>query len=176
MKNKEKLPTTFILALPIILIIASTMAYEHINILGTPLYLYAFMYPLTYLFSCWITKKTDLSKALGVMSLALILQSVVFVVKWIFFNSIDAYLMIYTFLAFFLEQLILIFTYNFFIKIEKDTFTPIFLLILFVSIINNVFFGAFIEGYCLSLSILPRLAYAVIIPAIIARNDNKAKK
>lgn len=175
MKSKEKLPAVFILSLPIILIIASTMAHQHISILGSPIYLYAFIYPLTYLFSCWITKKTDLKSALNAMATTLVLQTVVFVLNWIFFNIMDAYLMIYTFLAFFLEQLILIFTYDFLVKIKKDTFMSMFLLLLFVSAINNIFFGAFIEGYCLSLSILPRLAYVVILPAVLARNDKKTK-
>lgn len=169
MKEKETSPLLLVLAFPITLIIATFFARIHITILGSPLYIYPFIYPLTYLFSCIILKETDLKSALSMMAIAQVAQSIAFIIGWVILGKMDQLLMIYTFLAVLIEQLILIYTYDFLIKIKKDTYMPLLILLFVVSLINNFLFGAFIEGYILSVSILARLIYAIILPVLIAR-------
>ena len=175
MKKKESLPLIYILGLPIILVVSSFVAHKHLLLHGTPLYLYAFIYPLTYFMSCLIRKKTNLNIALAMMSLALITQTLIFVLQWALVNKMDGFLMICTFLSFLLEQIILIFGYDFLVNAKKETYMPIFILLLIVGAIGSAFFGVMIEGFFISLSILPRLAYVVILPAFLAEKD-KTKK
>ena len=172
MKKKESLPLVYIFGLPVLLIISTFIAHIHITIHGTPLYLYACIYPLTYFMTCLIRKKTNLTLTLTMMALALVTQTLVFVLQWVLIDYIDGFLMINTFLSFLLEQIILIFGYDFLINIEKENYIPIVIVLLIVSAVGTAFFGALIEGYCISLSILPRLAYVVVLPTLLA-NKNK---
>jgi hypothetical protein len=44
-----------------------------------------------------------------------------------------------------------------------------------VSAIDNAFFGAIIEGQYISLSILVRVIYVVVVPAVLARKTERKK-
>ena len=103
------------------------------------------------------------------MSITLITTALAYVIQWSILNKIDCLVMIYSFLSFLIGQLIFIYTYDFLIKINKDTYGWVFILFLVVSAIDNAFFGAIIEGEYISLSILVRVIYAVVIPAILAK-------
>ena len=168
MENKKSLPLVLVLGLPIILIVSTFMARLHIEIGSSPLYISTFLYPLTYLLICLIIKKTNSKNAFNIMSVALISQSLAFIIEWIMLNKMDCYVMICTFLSFLFSQLILIYTYDFLRKTKKDGYFAILLLIGIVSAIDNAFFGACIEGQTISLSILVRLVYVIIIPLVLA--------
>ena len=60
-------------------------------------------------------------------------------------------------------------------KIKKDTYAWVFILFLAVSALDNAFFGAIIEGQYISLSILVRVIYAVVVPAVLARKTERKK-
>lgn len=171
MKNKkqETIPLIYLLGMPIIFIVANFLARTHIEILGSPLYFSVLLYPLTYFVSALIVKKAGYKKSLLVMSITLITTALAYVIQWSILNKMDCLVMIYSFLSFLIGQLIFIYTYDFLIKINKDTYGWVFILFLVVSAIDNAFFGAIIEGEYISLSILVRVIYAVVIPAILAK-------
>ncbi len=169
MKESKKLPLIYLLGMPIALIIANFMARFHIEIFGSPLYFSVLLYPLTYLFSGMIVKKAGYKKSLLLMSVTLVCAALTFVVQWSLLSTIDNLVMIYSFLSFLICQLIFIYTYDFLIKMKKDTYGWVFLLVLLVSAIDNAFFGVIIEGQYVSVSILIRLAYTVIIPVMLAK-------
>ena len=174
MENKKTLPIIYVIGMPIILIIANFMANLHITTLGgSAIYFSVLLYPLTILISGLIVRKTDYKNALRMMSVALITASLAGVIEWALLSSMRPWVLIYSFLSFLLCQLIFIFTYDFLIKIKKDTFMRVFLLIAVVSIIDHAFFGAIIEGKYISLSILIRAIYMAVFPAILARNTGK---
>ena len=176
MKESKKLPLIYLLGMPIALIIANFMARFHIEIFGSPLYFSVLLYPLTYLFSGMIVKKAGYKKSLLLMSVTLVCAALTFVVQWSLLSTIDNLVMIYSFLSFLICQLIFIYTYDFLIKMKKDTYGWVFLLVLLVSANDNAFFGAMIEGQYVSVSILIRLAYTVIIPVVLARKGVSKKK
>lgn len=167
-KNKESLPLINVLGLPIILIISTYIARVHFNILGSPLYLSTIIYPLTYLMTLITLKKTNVRSAMSIMAVSLLSQTLAFVVSWVLLDTLDYALMISTFISFLTNQLIIIVIYEFLSTTKQNTYLPIFILILVVSIIDNVIFGNLIEGKIISLSILVRLIYVVVIPAIVA--------
>ena len=171
MKNKkqETLPLIYLLGMPIIFIVANFLARTHIEILGSPLYFSVLLYPLTYLISGLIVKKASYKKSLLVMAVTLITAALTYVMQWALLSSMDYFVMIYSFLSFLIGQLIFIYTYDFLIKMKKDTYGWVFLLVLLVSAIDNAFFGVIIEGQYVSVSILIRLAYTVIIPVMLAK-------
>ena len=109
------------------------------------------------------------------MSVTLVCAALTFVVQWSLLSTIDNLVMIYSFLSFLICQLIFIYTYDFLIKMKKDTYGWVFLLVLLVSAIDNAFFGAMIEGQYVSVSILIRLAYTVIIPVVLAKKGVSKK-
>lgn len=175
MKEKQTLPLIYLLGMPIIFIVANFIARTHIEILGSPLYFSVLLYPLIYLISGLIIKRTDYKKGLLVMSVTLISAALTYVVQWSLLSSLDYYVMIYSFLSFLIGQLIFVYTYDFLIKMKKDTYGWVFILVLLVSVIDGAFFGAIIEGQYISLSILVRVIYAVVIPAVLARKTEKKK-
>ena len=83
----------------------------------------------------------------------------------------DYFAMIYIFMSVLINQLIFIYTYDFLLKINKNTYLWVFLLVVVVSAIDNAFFGAIIEGKYVSLSILVRIIYAVVIPVVLAKKS-----
>lgn len=171
-KNKS-LPLIYVLGMPIIFIIANFMAHLHISIVGSPLYFGILLYPLTFLISGLIIRKTNYKDALRIMAVSLISAALAFVVEWALLDTMDPYLMIYAFLSFLICQLIFIYTYDFLIKIKKDSYIPVLILILIVSAIDNAFFGIIIEGQYISLSILIRLIYVIALPIALARKTKK---
>lgn len=173
MEKNKSIPLIYVVGMPIIFIAANFMAHLHISIAGSPLYFCALLYPLTFLISGLIIKRTNYKDALRIMIVSLISATLAFVVQWTLLDIIDFYLMIYAFLSFLICQLIFIYTYDFLIKIKKDGYVAVFLLTLVVSVLDNAFFGIMIEGQCISLTILIRLIYAIIIPVALARKTNK---
>ena len=178
MKNKkqETLPLIYLLGMPIIFVIANFLARTHIEILGSPLYFSVLLYPLTYLISGLIVKKTSYKKSLSIMAVALITAALTYVIQWALLSSMDYCVMIYSFLSFLINQLIFIYTYDFLVKINKDTYGVVFVLMLVISAIDNAFYGAIIEGQYVSLSILVRVIYTVVIPAVLAKKTERKSK
>ena len=175
MNKKETLPAIYLFGMPIVFILANFIARVHIEILGSSLYFSVLLYPLTYIISGLIVKKASYKKSLLMMSVSLISAALIFVVKWTLLSTMDYYVMIYSFLSFLIGQLIFIYTYDFLIKMKKDTYGWVFLLTVVVSAIDNAFFGIAIEEQYVSVSILIRIIYAVVIPVVLARKIEKKK-
>ena len=168
--NKRKIPLIYIVGMPIILILANTIAYLNIKTLdGSHIYISVFLYPLTFLLSGLIIKKTNYKDALRMMAVSLISASLACILQWSLLNSMHAWVMIYSFLSFLICQLIFIYTYDFLIKINKNTYILVFLLFAIVLGIDHAFYGLIIERQIISLSILIRCAYAVTMPLFIAK-------
>lgn len=173
MKKKQTLPLIYLLGMPIIFIIANFIARVHCEILGSPLYFSAFLYPVTYLISGLIVRKSEYKQGLLMMAISLVSSALTFVVEWALIDRMDYVVMMYAFMSFLIGQLIFIYTYDFLIKIKKDTYGFVFLLLAVVSAIDNAFFGAMIEGQYVSVSILARIIWVVIIPVILAKKSVK---
>ncbi len=175
MKKSTKLPLIYLLGMPILFIVANFFARTHFDVAGSPFYFSVILYPLTYLISGLIVKKTDYKTSLLMMGITLVIASLTYVLQWAMLDFIDAYVMIYSFLSFLICQIIFIYTYDFLRKIGRDTYGWVLILVLIVSAIDNAFFGAVIEGQTISLSILVRLLYVVGIPVGLAKKTEKKK-
>ena len=174
-KSKDTLPLIYVLGMPIIFIVANFLARTHIEIVGSPLYFSVLLYPLTYILSGLIVKKANYKKSLLVMAVTLIKAALTYVIQWALLSSMDYFVMIYSFLSFLIGQLIFIYTYDFLRKIGKDTYGWVFILFLVISAIDDAFFGAIIEGQYVSVSILIRVIYAVVVPSVLAKKTIKNK-
>ena len=175
MKKSTKLPLIYLLGMPILFIVANFFARTHFDVAGSPFYFSVILYPLTYLISGLIVKKTDYKTSLLMMGITLVIASLTYVLQWAMLDFIDAYVMIYSFLSFLICQIIFIYTYDFLRKIGRDTYGWVFILVLIVSAIDNAFFVAVIEGQTISLSMLIRLLYVVGIPVGLAKKNEKKK-
>ena len=173
MDKKRKLPLIYVIGIPIIFVFANALANIHFTILGSPLYISVCLYPLIYLITGLAIIKADYKHALLLMILALVAESLTSVAIWIITNNIDAYVNIYSFLSFLLCQLIFIYIYDFLRRIKRDTYIPIFFLMVLVEIVDHAFFGPLIEGQTFSVSILVRVIYALVIPVVLAKKTIK---
>lgn len=176
MRDRKKIPLIYLIGMPVIFIVANLIGSAHLNIFSAQLYISVLLYPLTYLISGIIVKKSDYKTALIMMVVSLISATLVNVMEWAFIDSIDSLVAIYSFLSFLICQLIFIYTYDFLIKMKKDSYGFVFLLMLVVSLIDNAFYGIIIENHYVSISILIRVLYMAIIPAVLANKDKKSIK
>lgn len=173
MKKEKTLSLVYVLGMPIIFIIANFIARAHFSVVGSPFYYSVLLYPLTYLISGIVTKKTNYKNGLLMMAITLLIAALTFVVQWALLDRMDYVVMIYAFLSFLICQLIFIYVYDFLRKINKDTYGWIFLLTVIVSAIDSAFFGVMVEGQVISLSVLARIIYAVAIPVFLAKKSSK---
>ena len=89
MKNKQT-PLFFVLGMPVILIMANTLAYLNIKTWGgSYIYISVFLYPLTVLFSGLIIKKTNYKNAFSVMAVSLAAATIACILQWTLLNSMQ---------------------------------------------------------------------------------------
>ena len=91
-------------------------------------------------------------------------------------GDVDCSATLSTFISFLLGQLIIIVGYDYLKKVKQDNYFSILAIILLVSVLDNLIYGTIIEGLTISLTFLVRLIYVVVIPLVIANNNEKAKK
>ena len=175
MDRKKNIPLIYILGIPVIFMIANSISFLHFEILGSPFYVSVMIYPLIYLLTGLVVKRSSYKSALFLMLLGLMTQNLLSVMIWIIADFTNPEVVIYEFLSFLLCQIIFIYTYDFLIKIKKDSYVPIFLLILVIQVIDHAFFGPLVEGQLLSVSIIARVAYTVFIPVVLAKETSKLR-
>ncbi len=173
MKKEEKLPLILILGMPIIAVIASMLSNIHINIINSSINLSVFFYPLLILILGMIIKKTSYQRAIDMLAVTLIVQSLAFVLKWALLDVMEYYLMIYSFISIFFCGIIFILGFEFLRNLKKDSYIPVFILTLVITLLDNGIFALLIEGEFVNVSILVRLGYSIVIPVFLAKNTSK---
>ena len=177
-KVKDKtLPLIYLISMPVIFIVANCIAGLYFKISGiyfeiesANLYVSVLLYPLLYLISGVIIRKTNYKDALRIALVSLISASLVFVIQWGMFDVFNARISVYAFLSFVICQLIFIYTYDFLVKKNKDRYIPIFLLLLVITLIDSILFGALVEGTLSSASMFVRALYLLILPAMLTES------
>ena len=173
MKEKTKLPLILVVALPVLLIISTELARTNFNLIGETFYIVNFIFPLTFLVSGLITKKTQSKNAITLVILSLVIESLVFVLKWIFFNKVDYPLMEVTLFAFFLSQLIFLLGYEVLKEMKKEhKFEAVLLLLLLATLIETMFYFIVFTDITLSsiiISIVVKVIYDLIMAVILAK-------
>ena len=173
MKENTKLPLILTLALPILLIISTEVADISFNIMGQPIYLITLIFPLTFLVSALISKKTESKVAMNLVILSLVIQCFVFVLKWVFLENVNYILMEVTFLGFFMSQILLLLGYEVLKEIKKiDKFVCVFFMLLIATLIEIMFYSIiFTEITVISLimTIVIKIVCVLIIAKILAK-------
>lgn len=171
MKENTKLPLLLAVALPILLLLSTEVADISFNIMGQPIYLSTFIFPLTFLVSALISKKTQSKVAITLVILSLIIQCFVFVLKWVFLGDVDYLLIEITFLAFFLSQFILLLGYEVLKEIKKlDKFVHILIVLLVATLIETMFYLPFLANITIIsviITIVIKLVYDLIMAKIL---------
>lgn len=172
MKENTKLPLLLVAALPILLLLSTEISDISFNVMGQPIYLSTFIFPLTFLVSALISKNTQSKVAITVVILSLIIQCFVFVLKWVFLGSVDYLLMEITFLAFFLSQFLLLLGYEVLIEIRKlDKFGYILMVLLVATLIETMFYVPFLANITIisvMITIVIKLVYDLIMAKILS--------
>lgn len=172
MKENTKLPLLLVAALPILLLLSTEISDISFNVMGQPIYLSTFIFPLTFLVSALISKNTQSKVAITVVILSLIIQCFVFVLKWVFLGSVDYLLMEITFLAFFLSQFLLLLGYEVLIEIKKlDKFGYILMVLLVATLIETMFYVPFLANITITsvmITIVIKLVYDLIMAKILS--------
>ena len=173
MKKEENLSPIVVVGMPVIAIIASFVSHIHIPILNSYINVSVFFYPLLMLFLGLIVKKESCSKAINLLAVTLLIQSLTFVLKWVLLDIMDYYLMVYTFLSTLFCGIIFVLAYEFLRKMKIDTYFPMFIVIAAITLADNEMFSLLIKENFINVSILVRLIYAVVIPVFLAKNATK---
>ncbi len=173
MKEKKTLPLILVIGMPIVYILANFMTNFHFVIKGNIVSVSVFLYPIAYLISGLITRKTNYKDALRIMGVTLISGALAYVIGWSLLDTINPWAMICSFLSFLICQLIFIYVFDFLIKMKKDTFFPIWFLAFVVNAIDQAFFGLLLEGDYLTSSIIIRAFYILLIAMVLAKKNNK---
>jgi len=169
MKENTKIPLILVLALPILLIISTEVADISINIMGEPIYLINFIFPLTFLVSALISKKSESKVAITLVILSLIMQCFVFVLKWVLIGNVNYLLMEITFFAFFISQLLLLFGYEVLKEIKKlNKFGYILFILLICALIETMFYLSIFTKITITATVIT-LVIKVILNLIMAK-------
>ena len=172
MKEKKSLPLILVIGLPIVYIFANLMLNSHLAIKGHVVSFSVFLYPLTFLISGLIIKRTNYKDALRIMVVALGSGALAYVIGWSLLDMLNPWGMIYSFISFLICQLIFIYVFDFLIKMKKDSFFPIWFLAFGVNAIDQAFFGLLLEGQYLSASVVIRALY-ILLTALALDKNNK---
>ena len=141
MKENSKLPLILVLALPLLLIVSTELAHVTINIGSQVFYITAFIFPFTFLASLLITKKTQSKNGITLVILSLIIECLVFVLKWVLLGVLDFVLMEVTFFAFFLPHFIILLGYEALRELKKtDKFGYVFFILFVSTLIETMFY------------------------------------
>lgn len=173
MKENTKLPLILILALPILLIISTEVADISFNVMGQPIYLITFIFPLTFLVSALISKKSESKVAISLVILSLILQCLFFVLKWTLLGTINYTLMEVTFFGFFMSQFLLLLGYEVLKEIKKvNNFGFIFFVLLISTLIETMFYlTVFTKATIISLILMVviKIVYDLVMAKILEK-------
>lgn len=173
MKQNTKLPLIAVLALPILLIISTEVADISFNFMGHPIYLINFIFPLTFLTSILISKKTESKNAMTLVILALIIQSLTFVLKWALLGTINYALMEVTFFGFLLSQLLVLLGYEVLKEIKKDSkWIYVLFVLLLATLIETSFYVIVLTRNTMvsfAITVAIKIIYDLILAKVIVR-------
>ena len=173
MKKNTNLPLILVLALPILLIISTEISDISFNIMGQPIYLINFIFPLTFLVTILISKKAESKITINLIALSLIMQSAVFILKWVLFGTINYLIMEVTFMAFFISHLLLLFGYEILQEFNvTNKFGWLLLVLLIATFIETMFYIIiFTKATIISLiiTIVIKIIYDLIMAKILVK-------
>lgn len=173
MEENNKLPLLLVLSLPILLLISTEVAYISFNVFGQEIYLLSLVFPLTFLASLLIFKKSNSKMAITLVILALIMQCMVFVLKWVLLSTIDYKLMEITFLGFFISHLILLLGYEVLRGLKRtNKYGNVLILLLIASFIECMFYIVLFSNITwvgLIINLIIRIIYLLIITKILVK-------
>lgn len=175
-KENSKLPMILVVALPVLLLLATALADVTFTLFGQVFYASTFLIPLTYLVSCLISKQTESKHALSLVVVALVLQCLEFVILWIFIGSMPYDLMIATFLAFFLSQFFVLLIYELLKETKKDDFSAMLVVMICATMIETIIFYLFTErgtifSSIFNVNVVVKLIYDIIFAKVLARKN-----
>ena len=169
MKENTRLPLVLILALPILLLISTEVADISFNLMGEQIYLFTFIFPLTFLVSALISKKAESRVAITLVIVSLIMQCFMFVIKWVLIGTVNYVLMEVTFLGFFMSQLLLLLGFETLKEMKKsDKFGYLFFVLLISTLIETMFYLSVFSGMTI-ISIIITFAIKIVYDLIIAK-------
>ena len=173
MRENTKLPLILVVALPILLIISTEVADISFNLMGQQIYLFTFIFPLTFLVSSLISKKAESRIAINLVILSLIMQCFMFVIKWVLSGTVDYVLMEVTFLAFFMSHLLLLFGYEILKETKKtEKFGYVLLILLISMFIETMFYLTVFTKLTIIafiMTIVIKIIYNLIFAKILAK-------
>lgn len=173
MKKNTNLPLVLVVALPILLILSTEISNISFNIMGQPIYLINFVFPLTFLVTILISKKTESKIAINLIAVSLIMQSAIFILKWVLFGTINYLIMEVTFMAFFISHLLVLFGYEILQEFKvTNKFGWLLFVFLVATLIESMFYiMVFTKVTIISLiiTITIKLIYDLIMAKILAK-------
>ena len=171
MKNNNKISLISIIILPFLLLLLTKFFDFKFYVLGYPFYLITFIYPITFLVSLIISKKTESKNSMWIIILSLVIQLFAFVIEWVLFGSLYFKLIIVTIIAFLFSQMIALFGYEILKETKRaNKFIYLFFVLILATFVETIFYlvlfsNITVEALIIGLTI--KIVYDLLIAKIL---------
>lgn len=164
-------------AIAIILVLSNSINYIPFTINDIDISLSVFSYPFIFLFSCMIYKKYGFWETIESLIVAVVIQMLMFFLRWIIFEEVELKLFISSLISFGLSQFICIYLYHILLENKLENFLYIFLILTISILFDNIIFLTFLKIFgdqtigleVLNASNLVKLGMSTLISLIISK-------
>lgn len=163
----------------ILLVLSNTIVNIPFEIFGVALKLSAFVYPFIFLFSCIILKKYGVVEVIEALIVAIVVQLMMFFLRWIIVGNINVGIFVSTFISFSISQVACLCLYSILLKNKLDTFFYIFLIFTICILFDNGVFLSLLKNFgdstitlnTLNVSNLIKILISLLISYIIMKKE-----
>lgn len=164
-------------AIAIILVLSNSISYIPFTINNVDVSLSVFSYPFIFLFSCLIYKKYGLWETIESLIVAVVIQMLMFFLRWIIFEEVELKLFISSLISFGLSQFICVYLYHILLENELENYLYVFLILTISILFDNVIFLTFLKLFgdqtigleILNVSNLVKLGMSALVSLIVSK-------
>lgn len=131
----------------ILLVLSNTIINIPCEVFGVTIKLSAFVYPFTFLFSCIILKKYGVMEVIEALIVAIVVQLLMFFLRWIIVGNINVGLFVSAFVSFSVSQVACLCLYGILLRNKLDTIFYAFLVFTICILFDNGIFLSLLKNF-----------------------------
>lgn len=163
----------------IILVLSNTIVNIPFEVFGTAIKLSAFVYPITFLFSCIILKKYGVLEVIEALVVAIVVQLLMFFLRWVIVGNVNVGVFISSFVSFGISQVSCLCLYSILVRNKMDTIFYVFLVFTICILFDNGVFLSLLKNFgdssiglgTLNISNAIKLLLSFLISYLITQKD-----
>lgn len=131
----------------IILVLSNSIINIPFELFGYSVKLSTFIYPFTFLLSCVIMKKYGVMEVIEALVVAIVVQMLMFFLRWIIVGNINVGLFVSSFVSFSISQAACLCLYSILIRNKMDTIFYVFLVFTICILFDNGVFLSLLKNF-----------------------------